>query len=144
MTNAEVFSSLLAETGQLLPGVAAKVDRLMADFERLSKELSAAATMVTRLGTSLEKMTGKARWSTAGPAELIEQALTEAQLLQLPHASVVWPVQGVVAKCELPLILLRLEQTFDQYGRSSQERLEILARLWDPIQGRVIGARLCS
>ena len=72
LANAEVFSSDLAETGHSLPGLAAKADRLMADYDRLSKELSAAATMVTRLGTGLEKVTGDTGQDLRGTVHRLE------------------------------------------------------------------------
>ncbi len=58
LTNADTFSSTLAQAGHSLPILLNNVNRLMTDYDKLSLKLSTTATTLAKLGDSLEKTTG--------------------------------------------------------------------------------------
>ncbi len=55
LTNADTFSSTLAQAGQSLPMLLNNINRLIKDYDHLSLKLSATAATLTQLGENLEK-----------------------------------------------------------------------------------------
>ena len=75
LANAQSFSTDLRKAGRSLPELMKKVDRLVGDYDRLSREISAAAVMVTQLGERIEGTTQKTGQDLQATIQHLDMAL---------------------------------------------------------------------
>ncbi len=75
LANAQTFSSDLALAGRSLPELMKKVDRLVVDYDRLSREISAAAVTVTKLGERIEETAQKTGQDLQATIQHLDTAL---------------------------------------------------------------------